>query len=727
VTTGKLSGQFKVPLSPLAFASDGKSLIGGDNRGLLVQWEVPTGKELRQFSQPPVEARMTRYTTSIACSADGRLVAATMAVSRFDNFYHTRLVKVWDAAGKELWDVEQETDTNMGGGLLAFAPNSKALLCVDGRAGTLYEATTGKEIRRYGAKGDEAVWSTAFAPDGKLVGTRRMEGLSLSLRFWETDSGKERPMALGESVLVRGSFGFMFENRCPSFAFAADGRTIAATDGHALRLWEVTTGKEVTPVAGHHQGITGLGLATDGRTLTTMDEGVVRRWEATTGKELSRIALVKPGSDAGRLALTPDGRLAARIASGEGVIQLWDVAAAKEIHTLQLGVSNSHCLAFSPDGTCLAGNTGGPIYVWEVASGKELARFNEHAKPEMLMATCLALSTDNTLLASVRFGSELGQVGMPSPAKSVVRLWSLGLAKQLAQFETAQQIMEFIFSPTGRTAAVVYGNKSVGIWELATGKERYRFPVAARCLAFAPDGQTLAVGCLDQTVRLVDSFTGKEFARFQGHQGYVRALAFSNDGKTLVSGGSDTVALIWDVPSRTHQKPAAELTPEQLAALGTDLVDADATKAFRAMQTLARGHQAVSWIGEQVKPALAVEARRIEQLVADLGANDFAVRQKAADELEKLGELAGPTLRKALEGKPSLETRQRIDKLLGMMTTLELTPPQRRAVRAVEVLEQVNTGEARELLERLAKGALGARLTREAQAALDRLSRRSMR
>jgi hypothetical protein len=51
-----------------------------------------------------------------------------------------------------------------------------------------------------------------------------------------------------------------------------------------------------------------------------------------------------------------------------------------------------------------------------------------------------------------------------------------------------------------------------------------------------------------------------------------------------------------------------------------------------------------------------------------------------------------------------------------------LSTEQLRLVRAVEVLERMGTPEARGLLRALAEGAPGTLPTREAQAALDRLS-----
>jgi hypothetical protein len=85
-----------------------------------------------------------------------------------------------------------------------------------------------------------------------------------------------------------------------------------------------------------------------------------------------------------------------------------------------------------------------------------------------------------------------------------------------------------------------------------------------------------------------------------------------------------------------------------------------------------------------------------------------------------MGPVAAPDLRKALDGKPSAEMRQRIKHLLDKLRGATDSPEALRAMRAVEALEQVGTPEARRMLGGLAKGAPGARLTTEAKAALAR-------
>ena len=82
-------------------------------------------------------------------------------------------------------------------------------------------------------------------------------------------------------------------------------------------------------------------------------------------------------------------------------------------------------------------------------------------------------------------------------------------------------------------------------------------------------------------------------------------------------------------------------------------------------------------------------------------------------------------MKKVLEGQPSLETRQRVDKLIQRLETNQAPPTDvLRALRAIEVLEQLGTPEAKAVIDTIAKGAPGAKLTVEAQKALERLGKK---
>jgi hypothetical protein len=198
----------------------------------------------------------------------------------------------------------------------------------------------------------------------------------------------------------------------------------------------------------------------------------------------------------------------------------------------------------------------------------------------------------------------------------------------------------------------------------------------------------------------------------------VRHLAFAADGRTLASASADTTALLWAVRDPAGRRPA------DTAAAWDDLAGADAARAYDAVCALAaRPEASLRWLAEHLHPAAEPPPGRVDHLLRDLDSNQFAERQRATRELEQLGELAEAALRKALAGNPSLEVRQRIERLLNKEARLEPAPDRLRAWRAVEVLEAIGTPAAREILAGLARGAPAAGLTQRAKAAVERLGR----
>jgi hypothetical protein len=168
------------------------------------------------------------------------------------------------------------------------------------------------------------------------------------------------------------------------------------------------------------------------------------------------------------------------------------------------------------------------------------------------------------------------------------------------------------------------------------------------------------------------------------------------------------------------------LSPEEVQRYWVALAGADAEAAADAIGYLAGApaadQQTVPFLRKHLKAALAPDLKRLRSLIAELESDEFAVREKAQRELERMGEDAVPALRKALDSKPSAEARRRMESVLEKPRTLP--PGTLQAIRAVEVLENISTPGARRLLESLAEGAPEARLTQQAKASLERLGKR---
>jgi WD40 repeat protein len=64
---------------------------------------------------------------------------------------------------------------------------------------------------------------------------------------------------------------------------------------------------------------------------------------------------------------------------------------------------------------------------------------------------------------------------------------------------------------------------------------------------FSPDGKRIASAGGDKTVRIWDAATGKELFKLTGHAEGVWGVAFSPDGKLLASASWDKTVKLWQI------------------------------------------------------------------------------------------------------------------------------------------------------------------------------------
>jgi WD40 repeat protein len=742
----------------IAISPGSKILATHGNDGAIRLCELATGKDQGQFGKNPGKDNPT-ILAGMVFSPDGKKLAS---VNRTNDGKANLFI--WDVAkGKELAKVAGKEQTEDLGGV-KFSPDGKWLSWIDDEQHVvLADPATGAVARKIELKSDEGPsdGNFVFSPDGKELVERQL--VVNRLVVWDVATGKQLRSFQGPGL---DPF-FLLGGAAELMAFSPDGKLLAlgGTEG-AISILDFAKGTVVNGDEAHRQAITKLSFGSGSKQVFTTDERrSMRAWDAATGKPIRTIG--KPGKaleEAKSLdeemaaALSDDGRLLATV-SDNGDVQVRDAATDKELKAISTGLKAVTAMAFNGDNKLIAiggmSEKQGEVGLYDVATGKERHRFTLPAPVAAGVAAAAGVDPDAFSVPGLLLFAPDGRSLAAILDGDKVLLWDVATGRELPRIGVGenQAITAVAFSTDGRSLAVDCGDDIPRLFETATGKERRRYQskTAAKPeppkedglaagiaqlmdlgelgrmpggdVAISPDGKLLAHSRPGGKISIWDVAGGKELGELAGHQAQVSALTFAPDGKTLASGSRDTSALLWDVTSFAAKvKPAT--SKSDAAAAWSDLLGSDAGPAFDAVCQLAAAPEpSVRFLKERVHPAAPVDAEKVQRLLADLDSEQFAVRKKASNELELIGEGAVPLLRKALEADPSAEARRRIEEVLKKSDSVVPSGELLRSLRAVEVLETIGSAEAKAVLQVLAKGTAGASVTRAAQAALDRLGR----
>ncbi len=448
-------------------------------------------------------------------------------------------------------------------------------------------------------------------------------------------------------------------------------------------------------------------ISPDGRRFTTSGQNrAIRQW-SVDGSELAPLENAPGGWS---IQYSPDGRLL--VGCGlDRLIRVWDSQTGRQVRQLQGHTQIAWMAAFLPDGEQLVSvSEDATIRLWNILAGTEVGQITGHPGP----IWCMALSNDGRWLVT-------------GGADGTMRLWDLPAGKMIRRLDGSHGggVGALAFSPDARTiASSGWQDHKVFLWEAGTGRCRRQIPheSGSKSLLFSADGRTLITAGNDRTIRLWNLSAVSRASRLDGHAGTVNGVALSLDGRCLVSASNDQTVRVWDL-SLFRMDPMTRILPSrQIESCWLALGQADSRSAYEAMTELASApEQTVALIRQRIRPASAENAQRVSELIALTSHPRYSVREQASRELERLRDEAEPALRRALaQAEP--ETRRRAEGLLKKIELRGTAPETLRAIRCVELLEQIGTADARQLLRELAQGAPDARLTLEAHASLRRLT-----
>lgn len=410
VATGK-SLAFMPQHWPAVFSPDGKMLVTisdtQDNaRGKLTLWDTASGKELGVFSNPD-----RLWCDQPVFSADGKSFAA-LTIGDFTRAPWRDGKVITDGT-----EISMKQTSPRGAGESGF-PGKESYFSVhpvyeihvwDVPASPLPpgEGSGVRELprrHRFIVSWRGRVEPLAFSPDGQTIYTLAhfdrnldLDAVTVSrLQAWDVATGKEQGAVGDQGTKFHG------------LAFAPDGRLLAATEQrlnirrpfiepelqygdycvqHKLRLWDMTAPHPQSRVP---EGRGGTEIAVP----RLVPENVLPM--SIDPKSLTLVGIDPRDltQTAGASTITTDGKVQARVNVQE--IQIVERATGNVLHVLK-GNDGATRLAFSPDGKTLAvGMPDGTIRLWNVAAGRQMLTIQAHAGA----VTGLAFRADGQVLAS---------------------------------------------------------------------------------------------------------------------------------------------------------------------------------------------------------------------------------------------------------------------------------------------------------------------------------------
>ncbi|MBA4192249.1 MAG: hypothetical protein C0467_30130 [Planctomycetaceae bacterium] len=515
VPSGKEVLRFKTPtpIGSAAFSPDGKRVLAGNDK-ITREWDAATGNELRTY-----EGGRT-----IAYSGDGKHVLTT----------HGAGSRLWDAATGNL--VRESKAPAKSRFSAVLAPDGKTILERTDVEFRVTEAESGKLVSSFPVSKGMSYRSESVSPDGKLIAVTQGHAPLL----FDASTGKVLRKLDGTGVAPN------------AVAFSSDGKLVltGGEDGTAA-LWDLARGARVLVLRGHTARITAVAISPDReRLLTGSFDDTCRVWDTATGKELTRF---KGGGIIFSVAFSPDGKSV--LSGGFDMARVWDAATGKEIHAYSTLGKNDFSrqdlvksAAFSPDGKLIArgGSTSG-LTVWDTATKSKLAPYDRKFIPGAGIPNvgCVAFSADGKNLATID-GSKI-EVRDPMTGRitgGFNRVYRPARPGVMGGEFNPDQTNCLAFSPDGKSLLLGCQSGGVELWTQPFQASRPRqfgaHAAAVTSVAFSPDGKFAATAGADTAARIWDVATGREVCKL---------MSFRNDSWALLTGDNYYAAARGALPS----------------------------------------------------------------------------------------------------------------------------------------------------------------------------------
>jgi WD40 repeat protein len=585
-------------------------VASADQSGVTSIWDVKTGDRLARMA-PPGGFAVTGTAGTVAFNPAGTEVAVgygSGTVALFDVRNRKELRSGSVPGSPVINDVEF-----LGGpGELAIAtskgvflwPLSNGSRCCDNLssadANSISPDPRDQLEFAVGTPDGTWVWDLAGTPRSRLVSPYRVNGVAFSpdgtevaeadtdgyVSVYNVATGKEAMLlSAGESDAWR-------------VAFSPQGQLVAGYASGTARVWDASTGLQLTVLAGSASGVQAVGFSADGSAVVTASEdGTIRIWHSQPRELRKEFTDSYTGGSTGPLdgaAYLEDGQILTL--GGTGQVYVFNPAGGPRTR-LNRGTVVA-AMGWNLAGTeIVTAGWDGPVDLWR-AAGTGYAQVTLPSPIHVSAAMNVIVSWDGSRIAI-------------ETSYYTVQVWSTRTGQLLQTIKSANSLSRIAFSPDGRQIlggdydgqlqvwyvdagykARMLGSPGPALTSISYDKIGKQFVTAAESgavtvwaapgdrpvrtidacsspemAALSPDGSKVVVACGDGSVPVYDAGTGQRLTELPAAiEGGVVYAAFSSDGKSIVTtvdAGYTGCVQVWSSALATPSLQAIEQTAEQ--------------------------------------------------------------------------------------------------------------------------------------------------------------------
>lgn len=504
------------PTNALAFTRDGAGIFtaGKDNKIKLTAGPdgMPgygSASMVRKFEGH------TKAINSIALSKDGNTLVSGS---------EDQTIIVWDAGTGKLERVLQGHLQSVVS--VAIRPDGAQLAsgCQDGSI-RLWPLNKADE-HRAATEAKENLWAVAYSADGQ---TTASAGADRTVRIYSAITGKLSKELLGHKGAVT------------SLAYLGSDRIVSGSGDKLLKIWTIAAGSAQN-CEGHSSAVLSV-AATDKLIVSGSADRTARGW-GLDGKALwswaskSAVCAVAIRQDGKKVALgCADGTLVILAINGD--------QEPKPIASVIAHTGGVSCVGFHPAMDRLVTSGGdGLVKIFtlpEEGNPTEASKFEPPIKS--------TIGGGNPPITTVAYSYD-GKFIISGGAEGIVRIWDVStLAEARSLRGHKGWVTSAVFSPDGRQVVSCAIDKTMRQFEIPKADASAPGHSAmTRCIAISRDGKHAATGSEDKTVKVWNLATGREVATISGFVGSVTALVFQGNDKVVVGSGSGSTS---DIRLRT--------------------------------------------------------------------------------------------------------------------------------------------------------------------------------